>query len=191
VLRREGAAVKIQPAIVELSLKEIREGAIAGIDRQLKCRMRGTFKAKRISEQPTIWDMDIEGACAEIAVAKLLQMKWTGDVDTFKGADVDNFIQVRHTIKDDEYAHLFIMADDNREHAYVFVRGVCPAYKVVGWIWGDAVVDFKLNEKTKTYWIKQEQLTPIQTLVKYCEYLTWSREEYMSRERKEYEDKAK
>lgn len=80
------------------------------------------------------WDIDIEGAAAEMAYAKFRDFYWGGHVGSFKGADVGSVAQIRSSIHPD--AHLILRDNDNPQHFYILVVGQMPAYEIAGWIPG-------------------------------------------------------
>lgn len=80
------------------------------------------------------WQIHIEGACGEMALAKALGLYWNGSVNTFKmGGDVGNF-QVR-TRSQHNY-ELLIRPDDPTDVIWWLVTGKAPRYIVQGWIQG-------------------------------------------------------
>ena len=91
------------------------------------------------------WDIDIEGAAAEMAYAKFRDFYWGGHVGSFKGADVGSLAQSRHTVRSD--GCLIIRDDDSPSHFYILVIGQMPVYEIAGWIKGsDAKVDEYLRD---------------------------------------------
>lgn len=89
------------------------------------------------------WSEHIEGACGELAVAKLLGVFWDGSVNTFELPDLPG-LQVR--TRSQPYYDLLVRPGDTGR--FVLVTGKCPRYTVRGWI--DAE-DAKRDEWKKTY----------------------------------------
>lgn len=79
------------------------------------------------------WNIDIEGACGELATAKALNVYWNGGIDTFKGYDLGE-LQVRTTPSHDN--RLIVRPNDPDDHRYVLVTGLCPTYQIQGWLSG-------------------------------------------------------
>jgi len=78
------------------------------------------------------WGNDIEGACGEVAFAKVANVYYDGSVNTFtKGGDVGK-VQIR-TRRKPTY-ELIIRPHDRDDDVFVLVRGVAPRYQVVGWL---------------------------------------------------------
>lgn len=79
------------------------------------------------------WQIDMEGAMAEMAYAKAMGVYWPAGVGTFKAPDVGS-VQVRATERHDN--SLIIRSNDKDEDVYVLVTGSAPQYNIVGWIRG-------------------------------------------------------
>jgi hypothetical protein len=122
--------------VVTLSKWELVLGALTGAYRAIDVIM-GSWenRARGIDADGRIWTRHIEGALAEIAVAKVLDRFWTGSVRTFTGGDVGE-LQVRCRIAEpmDQAKRLIVQQKDSPEDVFVLVVGRAPAYRVVGWI---------------------------------------------------------
>ncbi|VIO80084.1 hypothetical protein [Bradyrhizobium ivorense] len=117
---------------VELSLHEVLMAAEVGLMRQIAAIKRKL--PDRNGFEGAGWNVHIEGACGELAVAKALGLYWTGSVNSFKcGGDV-GAIQVRTRSRADY--ELIIRDDDRDEDVFVLVTGRCPTYEVIGKIIG-------------------------------------------------------
>jgi hypothetical protein len=119
---------------MKLDMHECYRAALEGVRRRLRAMSRD---AKQMSgyDLRDAWDIDIEGAMAEMVVAKLLGHYWSGDgPGNYKGADVSDNIQVRWTKH--ENGHLLVNERDNPSHFYFLVTGVAPIYELKGWIAG-------------------------------------------------------
>jgi hypothetical protein len=91
------------------------------------------------------WSEHIEGACGEIAVAKLLGIFWDGSVNTWKANDLPG-LGVRTRSRHDY--DLIVRPSDDDHASWVLVTGRCPHYRVHGWITGAAA---KRPEFLKNY----------------------------------------
>ena len=76
------------------------------------------------------WTTDVEGAAAELATAKGLNLYWPGSVGTFKQPDVGP-LQVRST--NDPNPLLVIRTGDPDDDPYLLVTGAIPIFTLVGW----------------------------------------------------------
>lgn len=117
----EHAAVRLTPA-------EARLACLVGVERRL-----ASF---RLRDRPGIrpemvWLMDMEGAGAELAVAKVTGWYWDGAVGTFHDRADVRAVHVRHTIH--PAGHLLIRPGLDVAGIYVLVTGMMPDYAVQGW----------------------------------------------------------
>jgi hypothetical protein len=124
-----------------------------------------SMKQNRHGASNVSWTEDIEGACAEMAVAKHLGMYWSGGVDTFKAADVHN-IQVRWT---PSHTNSLIVRDsDANEEPFVLVTGQAPTYRIHGWLWGRQAKQPQYrrrpNERPSAYFVPSGDLHHIDYL---------------------------
>lgn len=119
-----------------------------------------------IGENGLGWTRHIEGACAELAFAKLIDRYWDASQSRFRnsnGGDVGG-IQVRSTIEED--GHLILRPHDRDEDAFVLVVGCAPRFRIVGWA---RARDAKRPEFVRDpggrgrpcWWIPQSALRPV------------------------------
>jgi hypothetical protein len=100
-----------------------------------------------------LWGGNIEGACAEFAVAIYTGLPWTGEpVWTVRPAealaDVGERIEVRWVAPGRHEALLnFDARQDCDDRFYVLVRGYSPRYEILGYVLGSDARD----HQTKTY----------------------------------------
>jgi hypothetical protein len=113
---------------VVLTPSEILMAATIGLMRHIASVKAGL--PDRNGHEGAGWNLHIEGACGELAVAKGLGLYWTGGINTFKGSGDVGKIQVRTRSKP-EY-ELIIRPDDDEDATFVLVTGLCPAYDIVG-----------------------------------------------------------
>jgi hypothetical protein len=111
------------------------------------------------------WQLNIEGALGELAVAKFLNIYWDGSVNTWKANDLQG-IQVRTRSKN--YYDLIVRDNDNDDAIYILAIGKNGVYNVMGWING---IDAKKEEWKQTYgdrpsayFVPQSKLNDINTL---------------------------
>ena len=80
--------------VVWLEWFEVRQAALVGTERRVRAFARGLTDCNLKTDSDR-WDDHINGACAELAVAKYLDMFWSGSIDTIgEGGDVGPY-QVR------------------------------------------------------------------------------------------------
>ena len=111
---------------IRLSPSEIRYVAHLGVDRVVNI-----LEERQVPK----WERNIEGAIAEYAAAKLLNLHFDYTLDTFHTqADLGNNIQIRSS--KNRGASLQIKSDDPAEHIYVLAVGETPTFNFPGWATG-------------------------------------------------------
>lgn len=132
-------------------------GATVGVTRRIASLRRG--ETNKVNNLDFGWHSDIEGALAELALAKYLNVFWDGSVNTFKKPDAGGF-QVRHT----QYANgcLIVRAGDDPKQRYCLVTGTHPDYTICGWVQGEEAREdaFLRNpgESYQAWFVPQERL---------------------------------
>lgn len=154
---------------VTLELEELRRWAYAGVDRRISA-MEKKRKGAHGFNRTDFWQLDIEGLCAEAALAKGLGVHFspvTGELDTHLG-DVLPGIQCRSTKYDS--GCLLVHDSDSDTDAFVLVTGANGSYHVRGFIVGaegknpEFIREYKGR---KAYWVPQSALTaPDPTLLR-------------------------
>lgn len=109
------------------------------------------------------WTKHIEGACGEMAVAKLLNVYWPAKVNSFGiEPDIDPDIQVK-TRSREEY-ELLVRPGDDDDQRFVLVIGRFPNYVIHGWMYGrDAKQECWAKEhggRPLAYFVPKENLEP-------------------------------
>jgi len=145
---------------VQLTKSEMYFAALVGVRRNIASfQVQSTNKVKN---KDFGWHIDIEAACAEMAVAKHFNLYWDGSVNTFKLPDVGGF-QVRHTQKLD--GCLIVRPSDSDREMYLLIVGSSPVYFIVGWCYGHEakqeqyVVGY--NDMPPAWFVPQEYLHDI------------------------------
>ena len=125
------------PCEVKLTFGELQMASAIGCSRNL-CAITKGFKNQSGLGDGFDWQVNVEGACGELALAKILNVYWSGSVNTFKsGGDVGEF-QVRTRSKPH---YDLIIRDSDKDDSSIFwlVTGCSPVYTIHGWIiCGDA-----------------------------------------------------
>lgn len=119
---------------LELLPEEIRIAAHIGIERQLRgleCAANGG--SHRYNFDGPGWDIHIEGAIAECAVAKFFHWYWN-DRPYAKGDDDVGDWQVRHTRRHD--GRLIVHPEDPDDKYFVLVTGSAPMLEIRGYLAG-------------------------------------------------------
>tara|TARA_Y100000004_G_C8893650_1_gene403154 strand:- start:497 stop:967 length:471 start_codon:yes stop_codon:yes gene_type:complete len=150
---------------VELRWEEMWHGVHVGASRRIAVLKRGGRDRHGANPENIAWKADIEGACAELAVAKALGIEWPASVDQGSDPDLWPDIEVRRT-----NPSLIVRPNDYQDRKYVWVSGWAPKYEVVGWILGaDAMnekwlTDFNKPNRPKCYCVPRRMLCDIEKL---------------------------
>lgn len=151
---------------VTLSLEEIAMGAAIAVHRGLDA-----IRNERKNNHGFVgngWTENIEGYCAELAVAKALDVYYSaGDGKGFKGADVADKVQVRWATNDNY--RLIVRPADHTDYYYVLVTGEAPTYDIKGFIHGsyaktDLYMEDVQNGRPPAWFIPHFALEPIDEL---------------------------
>jgi len=113
---------------VKLTQYEADMAAQVGLRRHIESIYKGRYD--HLNNGSTGWNEDIEGAAAELAVAKLYGVYWDGSVNTFKKSDISFKVQVRSTHLRE--GKLIVRDKDPDNDVYVLVTGQIPTFKVQG-----------------------------------------------------------
>jgi len=149
---------------VRLTDAECRLAASVGVARRLDSLAAGRTEVYGSPTAGTTWDIDVEAAAGELAVAKALGRYWAPADDHAadrRDGDVDG-LQVRHTRRPD--GCLICHQRDHDDHRFVLVVGAAPFFRVVGSILG---VDAKRPEHWRSdvprpaFFVAQRFLTSV------------------------------
>jgi len=122
---------------VSLSKMELVSAAIVGIMRHIESILGGHKDGAIRADNG--WTLHVEGAAAEMALAKWADRYWSHSVNTFKDGDVGK-LQVRVRYK---HSYDLVVRDkDSPGDHYVHMTGLAPNFKIRGWMVGkDAMLD--------------------------------------------------
>jgi hypothetical protein len=155
---------------IALTRGELYIGAAVGVMRRLAAMKRERPEPKRgwwgEDEGVPHWQIDIEGACAELAAAKALGVYWKNPlIDHVGGSDDLEGLGIRSTRH--PQGGLTIYTSDPDDRPFVLVRGKAGQYDLVGWAYGR-------DGKRQDYWrpdfrqpayvIPGDQLQPLASL---------------------------
>lgn len=116
---------------VHLTPSEMLMAAQTGITRNIRAIVNGSRHAYGMSGAG--WSEDIEGACAEMALAKALGIYWSNQLADRpnKKPDVGGF-EVRLGSKD--HYRLVIRKNDDDAARVAFLTGIRGEYRIRGWV---------------------------------------------------------
>lgn len=151
---------------VMLTPSEIMSGAIVGVMRQVQNINKGRVPAHG-SGNENDWQLHIEGALGEMAVAKALGIYWSGSLGNLSHPDV-GLLQVRTRSK--HGWSLILHKEDNDDDIFVLAAGVNGSYTLDGWIYArDGKVEKNWKDLSKknrwAYFVDKKELNDISELV--------------------------
>lgn len=116
---------------IQLSYPEIMQAATIGVMRRMQ-RLKSGYALAHGLKPGKDWQLMIEGALSECALAKFLNVYWVGcgEINDVDVGDVD----VRSTTYHN--GHLIIHKSDDSNRKYYLLTGIDGKYTVRGWIWG-------------------------------------------------------
>ena len=122
--------------LIDLTEQEMRLAIQVGTERCISSWSKGSKHAAGYKPKD-LFDTNIKGAAAEIAVAKMLDVYYVPSVNTYKSEpDIQPNIEVRMT--QTMPPCLIIRPNDVRDRRYVLVQnkwvhGKLPKFEVLGW----------------------------------------------------------
>jgi hypothetical protein len=145
---------------VTLTRAEFAHAALVGLFRRVS-----SLSAKRQDRHGVqgTWDMDIEGACGECALAKARNMYWGATPFSKRDSgDVARY-EVRTAPQPDHC--LIIRPSDHDERYYILLTGTAPTFTIRGWILGAHAKrpewQKEPNGRPPAYFVPQDALHPI------------------------------
>jgi hypothetical protein len=125
---------------VELTKWELNFAAQVGLTRRIES-MTNSNVSPKYGKKPdeTLWGIDIEAACAEMAVAKCLNVHWDCSVNRYGKNDCGDVMefQVKHTIGEDN--SLLVRDNAKDDEIFILVCGQAPKFRVAGWLRGKEI----------------------------------------------------
>ena len=146
---------------ITLTANEILVAGFVGYRRNAEACFRG--RKSRFPERVAgeLWGFHVEAAHAELVVSKALGIYWGFGVNTFHSPDIaDTNLEVRWSSRND----LKIRPDDSG--IVVSVRGSCPNYEIMGWIYASEGQEKKYlhNVEPVCYFVPHAYLKPFHEL---------------------------
>lgn len=157
----------VEPIRITLSWGEIALGAAVGTMR-LVYRRKNAMENGSARPDWNVWTGEIEGAQAELAVAKHLGLFWSGTVGERAAPDDVGSYQVRCN-SSREYDDTLLRKTDKPNRAYISVLSFMPEFHIIGWVWGeDGFRDGRLFEGDKKrppcWFVPRTKIQPFSTL---------------------------
>lgn len=150
---------------IDLEWHEVLSCATIGVQRRIESQRKGLKDRPGFQLVNEVWDLDINGACGELAVAKALGMYWPASINSFHKPDLEG-IQVR--LSRSERPYLIVQKNESPEDKFVLVTGTVPHFRVIGWAFGRQVKNplhlTSFQGRPEVYALPLSQLTPIMEL---------------------------
>lgn len=158
-----------KPMDVKLTWPEMQTAYLIASQRRIM-NMRKLLAGKYgAPEHEGSEELDIVSTRGEMAVAKGLNLFWSGSVGDYGAVDVGGLVEVRTRTKD---WHALILHDsDKNEAPYVLVdASKTPTFRLVGWMFGkDGKQKRFWSDPSKknrhAYFVDQQYLEPMEKLV--------------------------
>lgn len=148
---------------IRLDWHEVFHAASGGVLRRIQALKND--KPTRFEPRDP-WGTDIEGACAEMAVAKTLGRYWHAIVNNPNGLPGDAGVyQVRSTTH--ESGQLVVYEHDDAAAIFVLVTGRVPVFTVRGWLRGGLARRaewWREKAKVPAYFVPQQELREMSEL---------------------------
>jgi len=119
---------------IKLTEGQISMASHIGVMRRISNLRRSTPPKHGAGNGEGSWEIDINGCCAELAVACYLNLFWCGSLNDYAARDVGGLVDVRSTMKPDR--RLPLHPDDLDSVPFVLAWPRPPlfsVYDLVGW----------------------------------------------------------
>lgn len=152
---------------VTLSWDELSMGSALGC--RIVIQAMEMNRPKKYGQSGFGWNNNIEGYCAEIAVAKALGLNYAPKRQEAGAPDLGTDIQVRW-VTDPSY-RLIVRETDNPGHRYILVTGEAPTYTLEGWILGEdarqlSYLSDPRNGRPPAWFVPKTSLRPMESWAK-------------------------
>lgn len=156
------------PVPVSLTEHEMMVAALCGIIRNIAAIVDKRTNAHGLCTDADGWQIQIEGACGEFGVAKVLGVCWEPSVNAFGQPDLLGWIEVKSASD----GCLIVRRNTDPEHAFVLITGRAPSYVVEGYILGrDARRDewwSNRGNRPAAWFVPKAALSDIAELIGMC-----------------------
>jgi len=148
--------------MIKLTATEISLGAHIGVRRNIESVLSG--RGDTVGNADDTWSSNIDGALAEVAVAKHLNLWLDPNLGKFGDADVGEW-HIRATKYKKGHLHL---KPQDKSGKYLLVIGTFDTWRIAGWIDAEQARQekyFRVMKKerpTPCYWIPQDDLNPLE-----------------------------
>lgn len=154
--------------IIKLSVMEVKVAALISVERLCSNMSKGKTMGHGYDKQDE-WEVGVQGAGAEVAVAKFLNVAYCGHCDVYHSIpDIGVCTEVRWT----RLQSLIVRPIDEIKSNYIVVTGRVPEMNIIGWMSGAEakqdryLTDFGNSNRPKCYGIPFKDLHHMNTYPK-------------------------
>jgi hypothetical protein len=150
---------------VKLSRHELLSAAVAGCQRRVVSVEVQRPQFYGADERGNYWQIDIQGAIAEFAVAKAFDKYWEPATDkSLKSLPGDvGFYQIRSTMH--KTGQLIVHERDADDVPFILAIVSEPYVKLAGFLYGGEAKQIGDKRKYGDYWVSQDKLRSLSELV--------------------------
>ena len=155
--------------LVKLTWPEMMTAYHIASQRRIMNMKKGLAGKYGAPEKDGSEELDIVSTRGEMAVAKALNLYWSGSVGDYGAVDVGGLVEVRTRTK--SWHSLIIHPEDKDWAPYVLVdSSATPSFRLVGWVFGrEGKKEEYWSDPAKTgrhaYFVDQERLNPMSKLL--------------------------
>lgn len=148
--------------VVTLTWAEAHLAVTEGCTRRLRGLQKSMAERHGAAGRGDAWGLNIEGAAAEYAAAKALNVCWSFAPGPGYDGDIGHGFEVRSTPRED--GRLILHESDPDDRPFLLVTGQIPTFTIRGWIMaGDAKKDYFWRDDVPepAYFVPQSALAKI------------------------------
>lgn len=149
--------------VIELTWPEVLLAANGGVMRRVTALRKGLSGRYGATDEGA-WDHDVNGALAELAVAKWAGVFWSGTIGRIDLPDVGTW-QVRSKVRPEH--RLVVRPDDADDAVFISVLVRAPQCVLCGWLYGDQAKQAQWivsKDRPPMYFVPESELTPMERL---------------------------
>ena len=154
---------------VRLTWPEMQTAYVVASQRRIMNMRKNLAGKYGAPEKEGSEELDIVSTRGEMAVAKGLNLYWSGSVGDYGAVDVGGKVEVRTRTK--EWHALILHDEDKNDAPYVLVdASKPPVFRLVGWLYGREGKQKQFwsdpsRKNRPAYFVDQQHLKPINELV--------------------------
>lgn len=154
---------------IELNRHEILAAAIGGCQRRVKAMEIDRPQFYGADERSNYWQIDIQGAIAEFAVAKAFDKYWEPATDKpLKSLPGDvGFYQIRSTTH--KNGNLIVYEADSDDVPFILAIVAEPYVKLAGYLYGEEAKKIGEKHRYGDSWVSQDKLRSVTELIDFSE----------------------